>query len=274
MQVADWRAFRSFVDAHGDVRDARREARWSADRWSPVRVVVEAYQGMLERRHAELEPLLQRWDEALAALGGDPTHVDWDRFRPLRLEREEDWSDWLAFLFERSETGAFAGALFGEPRASWDGLARPRIEREVTAGGYRADLIIRWTDGRFAHVEVKTGDPSLGKTGATGRAMRQRYGSPPSNWSDWILLLAWQQSDWDARGHREIGSLTWDAVAVALRQGLRSREPVTWQAWAWAFVGAIEQILIGYPGHCAQERPLQGLEQKVAILKEALADED
>src|SRR5262245_37323887 len=52
-------------------------------------------------------------DQLLVALGADPSARDWTSFRPLRRDREEDWSDWLAQLIEESRTGRFAWALLG-----------------------------------------------------------------------------------------------------------------------------------------------------------------
>lgn len=63
-------------------------ASWdSTERWAESLTEVTA----TARR--ELAQLRSQWDHELADLGGDPTAVDWTAFRPLRRDREADWSD-------------------------------------------------------------------------------------------------------------------------------------------------------------------------------------
>ena len=137
---------------------------------------------------------------------------------------------------------------------------------------------LAWRDGRWSQVEVKVGDPSLAKTRATGAAMRDKYGIDAGRWSNYLLLLDQQLPDWNAHGEEpgqepETLALTWEHVAVGLRVGLRSEESLMWKAFALAYLGAVEQMIVGFPGHRIQDRPLEGLAHKLLILKEGLADE-
>ncbi len=106
---------------------------------------------------------MDKWNEKFDALGGDPTYNNWNNFRPLRLTREEDWVDWLAYLIESDDMGHFAKALLKETRAT-NFIAPKRVLREDPCKGYRADLIIEWQNKSFTHIEVKIGDPNLKKT--------------------------------------------------------------------------------------------------------------
>lgn len=111
---------------------------------------------------AKLLQLRTQWDEDLAELGGDPSSVDWSSFRPLRREREEDWSDWLAQLIEDSVHLGFAWRMFGPSEGHARSAYRVRrLRRELAVEDRRADLVIEWTDDRYTHVEVKVGDPHL-----------------------------------------------------------------------------------------------------------------
>jgi len=79
-----------------------------------------------------------------SVFGGDSTHRDWRRFRPLGLSREEDWSDRLAFLIESSTSGLLAHGLVGSDGAPPQDYALPdRVERETLHEGYRSDLVVR-----------------------------------------------------------------------------------------------------------------------------------
>ena len=54
----------------------------------------------------------------------------------LRLSREEDWSDWLAWLLKESGTGILAAAMFGGNEKAY---VRPHVVKreESLPGGYR-----------------------------------------------------------------------------------------------------------------------------------------
>lgn len=246
--------------------------------WTAVDDLMSAFSGVIEVRHGELSGLLTVWDEWFSDFGGDPTHTDWSQFRPLRLSREEDWSDWLAYLIGGSSTGVFSACLFGTGDSAPAAYANPsRVEREVSHQGYRADLIVRWSNGEMAHIEVKVGDESLSKTFGTGAAMRAKYSQDKSAWHNYVLLLSDQLPTWNVlvpvdTEEPEFRALVWEDVCVALRRGMRAGEQRLWQAWAYGFVGSIEQMLIGYPGHRSERRPLEGLGAKVRVMKEGLVD--
>ena len=118
--------------------------------------------------------------------------------------------------------------------------------------GYRADLVIVWTDASYTHVEVKVGDPSLAKTLETALKMAQRYGRALQRRSDIVLLLpsrrdAWQTECGCQLGMRErVHCLTWLDIARALRKALpmEAGESLRWRVWAHAFCGAVEQDLL------------------------------
>lgn len=244
--------------------------------WEVIDEFIGAYTNVFEEQYSKLDHLLNEWDQALETFGNDPTHVDWSHFRPLRLAREEDWADWLAFLIERSTTGTLAYSLFHEEGVPPDNYVLPKtVEREVPHGEFRADLIIKWSSGRHAHIEVKVGDENLHKTFETSRVMRIAYGQPLENWSNFILLLSHQLPDWheiqhDDAGEPPVAALTWIDVSIAIRKALLSQENVMWKAWAYCFLGCIEQQLVGYPGHRFRSRPVERLDAKIHILSRGM----
>ena len=89
------------------------------------------------------------------------------------------------------------------------------------------------------------------------------------------MLLSQQLPDWEvqigcAGEEPETVAVTWEQVCVGIRRGLRSDEPQLWKAFGVAFAGAVEQMLVGFPGHQIGERPIDNLTQKLTILQEAL----
>lgn len=244
--------------------------------WGVFEELERAHSTMAFGRHEELINLLSKWDRRLERLGGDPTYFDWRNFRPLRLKREEDWSDWLSFLIEKSEGGTFSHSLFGQPDEMPIKYAGPvRVMREVSYGGYRADLIVEWTDGNLAHVEIKVGDRNLAKTFSTARKMRSRFKKDKRHWRNFILILQEQIPAWEILDHHvpnepDIKMLTWEDICIGLRRAIKTEKSLSWQAWAYAFLGSIEQNLVKYPGHKIDERPTVNMDSKIRILREGM----
>ena len=60
-----------------------------------------------------------------------------------------------------------------------------------------------------------------------------------------------QLSDWEKIEEKYsaiIYSITWEHVALSLRRSLLyPEETLAWKAWAYAYLGAVEQTLLGYP---------------------------
>ncbi|MCK9462296.1 MAG: hypothetical protein M0R80_21945 [Proteobacteria bacterium] len=207
----------------------------------------------------ERQVLLNRWNALLADLGGDPSARDWSRFRPLRLSREEDWSDWLAYLIETSRGGRLACLLLGDAFGEDAELGACTVSREERTkdGERRGDLIVEWESGAHAHVEVKIGDKGFRKVFEAGRKLHERHPAA-TVWKNFMLLPAEDLDEWkdvkkheideeDEGLHDTVEELTWDDVAVALRKALAAKEEdVIWRAWAYAFTGAVEQRLLGH----------------------------
>src|SRR5262249_34086145 len=77
-------------------RAPRPTASASTTSWHGAVALREAASLYEQAQGQRLAAARAPWNKRLAELGGDPWDYDWDRFRPLRLSREEDWSDWLA----------------------------------------------------------------------------------------------------------------------------------------------------------------------------------
>ncbi|BDG08593.1 hypothetical protein [Anaeromyxobacter paludicola] len=218
--------------------------------WRSLHHWITSATAALEDIQRELDELERRWAEALAPLD-EVSAIDWRNFRPLRLGREEAWSDWLAHLLEQSATGELARCFLGTEFAVAD-TRRPNVLREVrTANGERrADLVIEWKSGEVLHIEVKTGDQDFDKTFETADLLSAKYGSGRT-WTDAILLPPedegrWHQAAEKVANPRQIRTLTWRGVAVGARRALlESKESTSWRAWAQSFCGAVEQRILG-----------------------------
>lgn len=218
--------------------------------WELVSQFVEHGHRFAAERCRAFPSLLWEWDAVLDDLEGDPCRGDWSHFRPLRTDREEDWSDWLQHFISTSSAGTFCFELFREAAfPSRSSCARPAVLREDVIDDRRADLVIVWASGCRTHVEVKVGDQSFAKTAETAAKLERKYGG--AGWSHYILLPSHDVERWTAIDHPPdpvVRVVTWDDVAVALRRSMRSREEGRrWRMWAHGFCGLIEQRLLGHP---------------------------
>jgi hypothetical protein len=268
----DWSAFDGFRRPTPPLRQ------WT---WAGVGSWQETLEAGLKLRRADLAARRQEWDAALRDLDlRDPSAVDRTSFRVLRLDREEDWSNWLAQLIEDSKAGSFAERFFG--REAGDSFSINKVRREVSSHeGWRADIIVEWTDASYTHVEVKVGDSSFDKTFDTAMAIQQQFHGCRRR-GDFILLLPEQCDDWSqrCRQRRELGErismLTWIDTARALRLALRAGgESPAWRVWAHAFCGAIEQMLLRIP---AGEEPVAWAQRlrfsRLTVAKELLRTDE
>ncbi len=205
--------------------------------------------------------LLCRWDFRLHELNGDPSTLAWAEFRPLRLSREEDWSDWLGWLFGNSTKGELAWNLFGSELCLAAGsLSKPKWLREEPSEDRqrRGDILLLWQPSLGIHIEVKVGDEQFEKTLETGHKLRAKH--PATEWRNYVIIPdesigVWNESaQGKSFGKQGVMVLLWKDVARGIRSCLWSkREPIVWRAWAWTFCGAIEQQLLGLtPPHQKQ----------------------
>jgi hypothetical protein len=235
-----------FVRRWGSPPHGESSASWSSvETWAAA---ARDTASAVELRVAERRRAWERWLEPL----GEISAQDWRDFRPLRLGREEGWSDWLAHLLARSATGQFARALLSQhPKlAGVTAYGSLSVRREVQTidGERRADILVEWPDAA-AHIEVKAGDRGFEKTFETAHLLERSYERGRA-WADFILLPPSDLGEWRAATRngqsRLVIEVTWRDVAVALRQAMKAGgESLHWRTWAHAFCGAVEQRILG-----------------------------
>jgi hypothetical protein len=225
----------------------------------PLRIEWKAVALMAEKIHAAVGPVQRRfddlnraWSDRLQSLCGDTTDLNWSQFRPLRLSREEDWSDWLAWLLEASTTGMFAHILFGpQMRCPASALSLPTVEREPTTEDKerRGDILATWSAlGIIANIEVKVWDGQLDKTFDTAKKLKAARQA--KDWYDFILIPDELLPLWDtiAANHADddpVDAITWKDVTHGLRSCLwQGRESLFWRVWAWTFCSAVEERIL------------------------------
>ncbi|MBI5497204.1 MAG: hypothetical protein HY904_19480 [Deltaproteobacteria bacterium] len=222
--------------------------------WDGANSMVRELRDTMEAERESNEQALRVSDAALMDVGGDPCRENWWQFRPLRLSREEDWSDWLAWLLSTSTAGTLGHGLLGQwmPGTTPVDFVRPQVLREHVFGDYRTDIVLKTASGRFAQVEVKLWDKHWEKTEGTGAEVRKALKIEKGNMVDVILAPApaiqARQGRMTPREVEELPykTLDWGSVASALRRTLHAKAEATpWRVWARTFAGAMEQRLLG-----------------------------
>ena len=109
-------------------------------RWEPIARWLLSARAAAEAAERDVRALVESSAAELKSFGGDPSgpdSPDWSRFRPLRLVREEDWSDWLAHLLEwvqvRLDRRLTVGQLADQARMSKRTLSRRFAEATGTS---------------------------------------------------------------------------------------------------------------------------------------------
>jgi len=220
--------------------------------WQSLRLLIEKSEQAIKPHILECKNLEHLWEKRLSSLCGNQTNINWSKFRPLRLNREEDWSDWLAWLLETSQEGFLADSLFGEHmKCQIAAFISPNVKREDRLESRRADIVIRWKTKRMTQVEVKLWDENFDKTFETANELQEK--EPDTDWTHFILIPSQLRDEWKEAAHRntkreavEVMVILWNDVARGLRRCLwRGSESIFWRAWAWAFCRAIETELLG-----------------------------
>lgn len=225
---------------------------------TPLRRVVDAFRGLTGSESLHLQQLLSRSDQSLAPLS-DPLRLSLRKHRWLGLEREreESYSDWLAWLLQELGTAEAILKVFGLDKTEFGSQVRgtsPLVDREetVTAGRgerKRLDLVIRFGETGILLVEVKV------------RPIEEAGGS--DNLVDYLGWLERQEAavksavllvpesiespclGWDV--------WTWREVCLGLRaqaRALRETAPpnLLLAALLLCFAGAVEQNILGFAG--------------------------
>jgi hypothetical protein len=231
--------------------------------------------GTIRLRH--LQSLVRGCEEQLAPVE-DPLRTRFGLNRWLAKSREEAYSDWLAWVLQEFRAGGLVGRLlFGDGTPESKLLSKApaySVDREVwvpeghkgRAG--RLDCVLRFDDAVVV-LELKRSDAELADTAKhegymkwlDGRHERFKRGlliaaSTENHESyDGFVLLQWKTLCQRAR-----------RLACELRAGNR----LSFVATLCAFIGAIEQNLLGFPhvGDLATHQEINGqdLERVIAYL--------
>lgn len=231
--------------------------------WSTVARIAEAFKRLSKLDSTRLAALLKQSDYRLSSLA-DPLQFGMSSHRWLdpQHEREESYSDWLAWSLELMNSADGVLQILGLENTRFARLVRNKqykVSREEvcpTQKGEpkRPDLVIRF-DGGYAGillVEVKIRDLEAagGRENLADycRWLEKQQENPNRRYA--VLLVPVQPdpdcTGWDLRLWEDVSlSLRWSALSRPKpRRGLAPGE-LLFNAMCLGFAGAIEQNVIG-----------------------------
>ncbi|MDM7995618.1 MAG: hypothetical protein QUT30_08045 [Acidobacteriota bacterium] len=226
--------------------------------WKYVESFLRPLSGLLQANQLEIDSLLGRSNRELSPLH-DPLRLDFTTNRWFAAQREENYSDWLAWILQNlpvTETETLFRILDIEDPSLLDRVSeKPQILREphVDEGHPgsegRVDMLVLYQACRILiHVEVKVVNAEaadLGKNENYVRSLIKRYGiEDPVN----RLLVTGGEKSFYGDGHFTFKRLDWEHVCLNIRRAAKDiwikKNELLVASLALSFVGAVEQILL------------------------------
>ena len=211
--------------------------------WAPVRALVNFHGGFENSQIARLGALISEANIYLTPFEY-PLTCDLGLHRWLRSEREESYSDWLAWVLRQYGTWRAVGALLGcDPAAKGGSVV---VDREVSisyldeSGIGRLDLVVSDESAQRCVVEVKTRPFEQGDLEKHRLYQSSRDVAPDCEW----VFIAIEEQDCDLHGFRFV---SWSDVCIRLRSlapDLMRAKGLPVCAMTLAFVAAIEQNVL------------------------------
>jgi len=214
--------------------------------------MIDASLPLFEQKAEQLKVLLDKSDRKLHPLT-DPLRTDFAVHRWLAADREEAYSDWLAWIVGQIVDPAAVFRLFGVKNApgdikDWQHIP-PKVRREdwIPEGHPdqegRLDLYIQFETKASIMVEIKKWDADSADTDKnTGYMASLKSRTQPC----FPILLA---TDGQQEQYEGFHFRSWDKFCVTLRRlvpRLINEKGLIVAALVLAFIGAVEQNLLGF----------------------------
>jgi hypothetical protein len=221
--------------------------------WLAVKRMVSATKPLLDANREDAQRLLEQSNRYLNPVR-DPFEMDFGLHRWLQKDREEAYSDWLAWIVGQLRTPErITKLLLGEDSNTLASKCKGElvVRRETVRDGMeftrRTDLEIIFDNRNAIVVEVKMIDAA----DVDLQQLRDQVNYTP-DFDHHLLVAPSGTGDIDLERFK---LLLWQDLCVRLRRAIPelSRENITAAAMTLAFVGAVEQNLLGLP-HSLKDR--------------------
>lgn len=220
--------------------------------WSSVRSLISAVESYSQAHREELRRLLHQSDAMLNPLC-DPLTANLGLNRWLAAGREEAYSDWQAWILQQL-TQAQLLSLFDIQfnLQSLDRLAVPIVSREVKIldGQRRLDIQVAFGDDILLVIEIKKIREQDSDT-EKNKEYKQWIDSQNFKEKRQVLVAPDVSDQYRAVPDGGFSPVLWGELCIRLRKMLmdpnfRAGKKVTIMALIVAFIGAVEQNLLGF----------------------------
>ena len=226
--------------------------------WKAVVDLTEVTSAWLSFQSDRMRSIMERSNLRLAPLA-DPLSVDFGAHRWLAHDREEAYSDWLAWVVRELKEPHLVLPLFGiedddvaVSKAQNASFCPPDREAWILDGTRRLDLVIRYEGAVLIVVEVKVRDADSAETAKQEDYFKWMETQPEQVRFPILLAIEGRKQEYS-----KFRFFSWAHLCVLLRriapEVCASRSPIV-AAMVLAFVGAIEQNLLGYSEPDASDR--------------------
>lgn len=223
--------------------------------WGRVKPFIKSCQNFLKDLKEKTEILLKESNDRLSPFQ-DPFYIDFSSHRYFAGNREEGYSDWLAWIIEQLKDHRLVFRLLDIDDESMlkecEGI-KPDIEREkwVEKGHEgkegRLDITIRYQSKLLIHVEVKIvgaeGEGAdLGKNVGYKKSLEKYEGKQYHR----LLVREAEETSYD-----DYKALKWANICIKLRNMVSNEKQIKQQpliaSLILSFAGAVEQNLLKLP---------------------------
>lgn len=221
--------------------------------WVPVQRMISSFVPVSALEAERLQDVLNESGQFLHPFK-DPLLIDFGAHRWLSSAREESYSDWLAWILTQLQSPKLVFSVLLE---KYDANLQQRCKQRLTVhrelglvdeDGFRrrTDLELMYGREKAILVEVKKGDASHIDLEQLRVQLRHKPG-----FGHYVLLAGHGEHRQYADGFQ---LRTWNEVCVALRRivAIPELKGTVEGAMILAFVGAVEQNLLGYPGNFSE----------------------
>lgn len=256
-----------------DLWQERRTLHGASERaWEPVDQVVQAARRVWDAQASRVRALIEESNQRHRPLR-DPLLIGLGLHRWLSTEREEAYSDWLEWIIKQlpgpDVLGLFgidvpvgaarAAGTFSTKREEW-------VKLDHWSSYKKLDLVIRYAASVLIVVEVKVTDAEQADTAKQREYAEWAKGQRIDHTRLVLLANAGAKPDYE-----DFRLVTWQHLCVKLRRVLpelirSAKMDIVQAALTLAFVGAVEQNLLGFPGREA----LFGSDPAVGLVVEHL----
>jgi hypothetical protein len=229
--------------------------------WKAVDALTESTKTWHRLQSEHVRSVVARSNQWLAPFG-DPLSVDFGAHRWLADDREEAYSDWLAWIVRELREPDLVLGLFAihnhdaVSKARNASFCTPDREVWILNGTRRLDLVIRYKGAVLIVVEVKVTSADSAETAKQEEYFGWMRGEPEP--CKFAVLLATEGREEEYNNFKIV---PWAHVCIQLRRLApkiyASKSPIV-AAMVLAFVGGVEQNLLRYsipdPSHLEQGR--------------------